>query len=743
MAEDSFIKMQFPEAPGKGNNFSRFDGKTFIFGPDVRVDRIVQIRVAKSQVQARTWEKTINPGTPLLLNEFSDNGNVITLVNRATKIKVIYVERPETQAEFEARATPQQVKAQQELICNLTNQFNGTIETSKLQNIIGNFSSLNTVGQTSGGFKCLTNSAKPTKDFTKRPMIGELIQGAVDGSADVTSTKTTELTTLFKSPTITSSAILTKKIFDQPSANAILNLYKVHTTASSDVIKSTTKQILPTNLSIKVIEQATAAIDDADAGITLDSKVIKDTKAEIKSKQIEVQEAGLSFNPLGMIPQGGRSVSNIFGSVVAKVKSIVTETGGKIPVTIPNVPDGASPPPNSLNLPNILSGFDSLTGKINFNTNVNKFVSKGGLTPDKGYSTAINLSKSNSSFNGYSTPSTYKFEFLESVDEIKSEFENSSRIKAENENNAILALIIGWTNQFYGPPEKVNATEIQKITKLSDQQTQIRIKGNLKAVITHLTNKAVTKVYGIQPHYIILTDGRIQKGRPIDEIRNSETCLFELTGIEVTIVANAENPPNQKQSESLNILLKHAYSALPGINVFGEDEIKDGNTGPGLDMQALRDKFGKSNTIDNPENGGIGLNRKKIAYIVPKDIAKTTTSASTLSQTLSTDKLLTKFERINPETGKVEPINFEESEKIINADIEEISINKKGITEEIDAAFTKVKGSSLKIKGDSKITELQSGLNKSISQVDKTLKDFKVANVKDAIAKLKNVKFRS
>ena len=739
---EQFIKMQFGELPSAKNNFSRFNGETFTYGPDVRVGRTVQVRVAKSQSQSRNWERTINPGTPLSQNEFTDDGNVITLVNRAAKIKVIYEERAETQAEFEARATPQQLKAQQEMIGALTSGFNGSIETSKMQNLIGNFSSLSTVGQISGGIKSITSSSKPTKDFTKRPMIGELIQGALDGSADVTSSKTTEHASLYKSSTISSNAILTKKVFDQPSANAIINIFKQHTTASSDKIKEETKKVLPPALSAKVLEQADTTLNDADLGITLNSKVTEETKAEVKSKQKEIQEAALSLNPDGIIPQGGRSPSGVFANLVAKVKDIVVKTGGPIPITIPNVPEGASLP-KGVNLPPIIQGFNPLTGKTDFNTNTNKFVSKGSLTPDKGFSTALNLSKANSLFNGYSTISTYKFEFLESVDELVTEFEKSSRIKAENELNSILALIIGWTNQFYGPPEKVNAEEIHKNTKLSDQQTQINIKGTTEAAITHLTNKSVTKLYGIQPHYIILTDGRIQRGRPIDEVRNPETCLFDLSGIEVTLVANEENPPNQKQVESLNTMLKHAYGVMAGLNVFAETDINDGNTGPGIDVQALRDKFGKTNSIDNPEDGGVGLSRKQVAYIVPKDLAKTTTSSSTLNKNISTDKLLTIFERINTETGKVEPINFEESEKIINADIEEISINKKGITEEIDAAFTKVKGSSLKIKGDSKITELQSGLNKSISQVDKTLKDFKVANVKDAIAKLKNVKFRS
>ena len=164
MAEQ-FIKMQFGESPSGKNDFSRFNGKTFTYGPKIRVGRTVQVRVAKSQSQSRNWERTINPGTPLEPNEFTDDGNVITLVNRAAKIKVIYEERAETQAEFEARATPEQLEAQQKMIAEMTNSFNGTIATAKMQNLIGNFSSLSSVGQISGGIKSITSSSKPTKDF--------------------------------------------------------------------------------------------------------------------------------------------------------------------------------------------------------------------------------------------------------------------------------------------------------------------------------------------------------------------------------------------------------------------------------------------------------------------------------------------------------------------------------------------------------------------------------------------------
>jgi len=740
MATD-YIKLKAsrtPQTPNKRNGGSTFDGFVFTMGPDVLFTRITEVRVAKGQRQERLWETSPNAGVKLSKNEYTDHGGVITLDTKRTLIKVTYEKRVETEAEYLARAPEHEVKARQKIIGNLTNKFNGTVETSKLQNLIGNFSSLSSVGQISGGIKSLTSSAKPTKDFTKRPMIGELQQGAVDGSADVTSTKTTELSSLYKSSTITSSPILNKKVFDQPSANSILNLFKVHTGASSDKIKAACKGVLPPDLSAKVLEQADTSLDDADNGVTLDSKVIKETRAEIKSKQKDVQEAAISVNLDGLVPQGGRSFANVFANVCAAVKNIKVKTGGPIPVTIPNVPQGTSLP-KGVNLPPILPGLDKLTGKIDFNTNTEKFISKGSKTPEVGISGVLNLSKANSLFNGYSTIGTYKFEFLESVDELENEFANSSRIKAENELNSVLVIVIGWTNKFYGPSEKVNAEEIHTLTKLSDIETQLKIKGNSKDALAHLTSAQNTKLYGIQPHYIILTDGRIQRGRPIDEVRNFETCTYDLTGIEVTIVANEENPPNTKQVESLNTLLKHAYSKMSGLNVEAESELKDGNTGPGIDIKALRDKFGKTNSIDNFEDGGVGLNRKKLAYIVPKNLAKSTTSASTLSKRISTTKLVTDFERINVETGKIEPVNFEESEKSINAAIEEISINKKGISEEINAAFTKAKGSGLKIKGDSKITELQGGLNKSISLVDKNLKDFKVPNSKVALEKLKNI----
>lgn len=739
MAEQDFISIEIGESPSPKNNFSTFNGRTFTFGSNVRVGKILQVRVAKSQKQSRDWKRTVNPGTPLGLSEYNHNGNIITLTGFAAKIKVIFEKRAETQAEFEARATPEQLAAQQKMIGDLTSAFTGGIETSKLQNLIGNFPALNKAGQTSNGFKCLTSSSRPTKDFTKRPMIAELLPGAVDGSGDVTSTQTAALSTLFKSAKITSSPNLNKKVFEQPSSNAMLNVFKNFTTAPAETIKTVVKATMPPALSDKVLDIIDLTLNDADAGVSLNNKVTEKTKTEIKSKQKEIQNAGISLNIDGLIPQGGRSSTNIFANVLAKVKNIKTSGTGDIFEKIKSLPDGATAP-EGVNLDDIMPGLNELTGDFNFNTNTNKFISKGTLTPDAGISVVKNLSTSSSGFNGYSTSNKYKFEFLESVDEMKTEFENSSRMKTGT-NNLILALIVGWTNQFYGPPEKVNATSIQELTKLSDLQTQLKTRESQAAAIAHLTSRRFTKLYGIQPHYIILTDGKIQKGRPIDEVRNSETCLFDLTGIEVTIVANQENPPNRQQIDSLNTLLKYAYSVLPGLNVFGENELKDGNTGPGIDIQALREKFDKPNSIDNPEEGGVGLDRKKVAYIVPKNVAKSIKSASTINQTFSPDKILTKAERINLETGKEDPIDYEKDIDAINTALADLKNNKTGINEQINKSFTQAKGSAGKILGDKNIDALQQNITSLTGKSDSLLKNFKIPDAASSNSLLNKIKF--
>ena len=152
----------------------------------------------------------------------------------------------------------------------------------------------------------------------------------------------------------------------------------------------------------------------------------------------------------------------------------------------------------------------------------------------------------------------------------------------------------GWTDKIWGPPEKVNASSIHEISKASDLQNLITREGTVKKAIDRINS--TPKIYGIQAHYLILTDGRIQRGRPIDETRNPDTSSFDLTGVQVTIVANTENPVNDEQLASLKKLISKAYKVVPGLNLFGDYEMDKTKLGPAIDMDSLRDVYGKVNS---------------------------------------------------------------------------------------------------------------------------------------------------
>ena len=80
-----------------------------------------------------------------------------------------------------------------------------------------------------------------------------------------------------------------------------------------------------------------------------------------------------------------------------------------------------------------------------------------------------NLGFNKSTWAGYNTPKTYKFEFVDTSDELETEFSNSSRMKTGT-NNQVVAFIVGWTDKIWGPPEKVNASSIHEISKTNDLQ---------------------------------------------------------------------------------------------------------------------------------------------------------------------------------------------------------------------------------------------------------------------------------
>lgn len=730
MADKSFINMKAGDKPRGANENSTFNGTVLTIGRPEVIAKITDIRVARSQTSDKNAFVTNNLTSIFNdLSQYTYNGSIISLKSFHQRIRIEY-EKPEvTQAEFEAAASPEMVAFQQKMIANIGGPMRASASTLNVQEITGNASPFNSLGSIFGGFKGLQEGSKPTANFTKRVRIAKMEPGAADGSGDATSSQTSNLTTLFKKTNLSTNN-LNKVVFTQGSVNAIMDELKVRTSANSSKIKETAQSVLPTNLSTKILEQATAAIDDKDAGITVESKMTKQVQTEVKSKLKEAQNAGIDLDPNALIPGAGRSGSNMFANLLGKVKGVTAKFPPSIKNLMKGLPDGVIPPDLTAfggagaKIPNLIEGVDPISGKLSLDTNTSKLVQKGSLIPNMVPSNITNLGFNKSTWSGYNTPNTHKFEFVDTADELETEFSNSSRMKTGT-NNQVIAFIVGWTDKIWGPPEKVNASSIHEISKTNDLQNLVNSEKNIKSALVKINAKP--KIYGIQAHYLILTDGRIQRGRPIDETRNPETSSFDLTGVQVTIVANTENPVNDEQLASLKKLISKAYKVVPGLNLFGDYEMDQNKLGPAIDMDSLRDVYGKANSIDNPEEGGNGPSRKEIVFTRPSVIAQGSKTKSV--EPFSFSKIQKDFEKIDLATGKELP---PDAQKDLDAGLKALDDLKKGkidIDKGISQAINDPKNSAAKLQGDAIIGKLTGGFDKNKISVDSIAKKLDTSNL--------------
>ena len=731
MADKSFINMKAGDKPRGANENSTFNGTVLTIGRPEVIAKLIDIRVAKTQTSDKNAFSTTNL-TSIFddTSQYTFNGTSISLRSFHQRIRIDY-EKPEvTQAEFEAAASPEMLAFQQKMIADLGGPMKGAAASLNVQEIVGNASPFNLSGATFGGFKGLQTGAKPTANFVKRVRIAQLQPGAADGSGDKTSSQTTNLTKLFKKTNL-SNVNLNKVVFTQGSVNSIIDELKTHTTAPSEKIQTEAKAVLPAGLTQKVIDQATTAIEDKDAGITVESKMTKEVQTEVKSKLKEAQNAGVNLDPSALIPGAGRSGSNVFANLLGKVKGITAKLPPSIKNAMAGLPDGVVPP--SLDafggpgpeIPNIIEGVDPLTGKLSLDTNTSKLIQKGNRTPDMSPSVITNLGFNKSTWSGYNTPKTHKFEFVDTSDELQSEFENSSRMKTGT-NNEVIAFIVGWTDKLWGPPEKVNASSIHEISKVSDLKNLTDREGSTKSALAKIN--ATPKIYGIQAHYLILTDGRIQRGRPIDEVRNPDTSIsFDLTGVQVTIVANTENPVNDEQLASLKKLLSKAYTTIAGINVYGDYELEPSRLGPAIDMDSLRDVFGKVNSIEDPEAGTNGPSRKELVFTKPAVIAEGSKTKSV--EPFSFSKIQRDIANIDLATGEELPADAQADLDNGLKALDDLKKGKLGIDEGIAKAINDPKNSAAKLQGDAIIGKLTGGVDANKMSIDTIAKKLDTSNL--------------
>ncbi len=129
--------------------------------------------------------------------------------------------------------------------------------------------------------------------------------------------------------------------------------------------------------------------------------------------------------------------------------------------------------------------------------------------------------------------------------------------------------------------------------------------------------------YGIQPHYIILRNGDIQRGRPIDETRNGDYAPFNLSGLKVAFVATQNRPVNDKQYISFDILINQFFKVFPGGEVMADYEIDNEYEGPGFNVKdRVNAKYKRQFIIEDPRD--FTEMPSKVAQCItrPKKLAK-------------------------------------------------------------------------------------------------------------------------
>lgn len=187
-----------------------------------------------------------------------------------------------------------------------------------------------------------------------------------------------------------------------------------------------------------------------------------------------------------------------------------------------------------------------------------------------------------SSWDGVNTPTTHKFTYIKGEDELEIELKS---IKRE-----ITEVIVHWTETT--TDKNIGAEEIQKL---------------------YAASKNPLNRDGIDYHYIIRRDGRIQRGRPVDVVSNRMEGHSEYV-IHVAFVGGLNCPSgtpnptrflsaqsfNQAQWDSFDSFLKMFYRAYPGGQVIGHNNIEP-DPDPGFDViEYVKTHFNKKTIYTNP-----------------------------------------------------------------------------------------------------------------------------------------------
>ena len=735
--------IQIKKKDGNDGKGSTFNGVVFTFAANIKVLELLEVRAKKTRKDADNPNKISQKITK---DKFTFNGTSITLFTGSQEFIAVSFIQEASQAVFNAKATPQMIQFRKVALSGIGADLKGIAESEKMKNVVANMSSFNSFGETKNGMQSIQEGAKPAADFSSRCRVVQLMPGAADGSADKLDGSAAELTNLFKKG-MKSSGNLNKAVFSFGSTSSIFNTLKKHTTLPDQKIKKETEKVLPTTITAKVLQIAKEAISDKSLGKTPADNIVQGVKKEVGNNLPKVKFAGFGLDPEGLIPGAGRSGANSLAQNLGSLLGTLGGALGDVTQKLSGIAKGVVIP-KGISVPNLIEGLDEQTGKVSLDTNVSKFIPKGELTRNVKPKTPTIVSSSPSTFKG-SSSSDHNFEFVDTVDELVDELASSSRVNTLRDD-AISVMVVGFVgDDLYGGPDKMNVEKLHESHLKDDKLFLIEqglASGLTNTVATQRANAILSDVgaddFGIQSHYLILTDGRIQRGRPVSKTRAADRDPYFKNGLELMFVAGGTNPVNAEQLRTFEEFLQRIYKVLPGLNVFGDNEVDQTLLGPGFDVGAFREKFDKDFQIikDPSSDENKDLDRKTLAIVQPPKsvVAKSTvTQLQTKVNTTNPTSIAKGFETKDPKTGAEIKVDIDTELGNINNAIKDLNINQNDIVSQIEAASTKSFAAAEKGFADLNINKKTAVKDLNVGKVDNFFKRSATKSL-DAAKKIKS-----
>lgn len=667
-------------------------------------------------------------------------GKSVTLKQKkqVAEMKVIY--EVDTDPEKFQETNPEAFAVYQKIKNAVEPDMRATAEKVKVSKVLEEGAPHDSVNQVIGDMQSIMSGGKPNFLLSKRAKLVKLTPEAGGGLNSKNTENVNELTKLFGTSVSTKSAL--NEIFTDGSPGAALGTFKNKfpiLKRKPKLLKQLTEKVKPQkdNLSEKVFGKLGDTLENLNEGNSSISQVTKQVKQTHKNQLSQKNNVAANLNPKGILSSASRSGQNVMGQDVAGFKGLFDKLkSGNIFGQIKSIASGVTAKLADGKLPpNIIEGTDDL-GIQSLDTNLSEVIANSGIvatSPDDTSvrSEAVNNSSfaSGSGFSGYTTSDSYEFKII-GLKQFRKDLAGAERMKTSSGDKEIRGMVVSNTDPLWGglnTSVPLDAKELHNISKQVALETVIK-EVNPHNLLTKFEAKKKAeetvrkgKEFGIQAHYVILTNGSLQRGRPIDETRSSRFAVRTKSAFEVLIVASSDNPPNPSQLQTLEEVIKIFYSLVDGGDLSSMSEVE----GLGIEfinLQTYRDKFGK--TSDTNLNEDELPSKLEKVLTKPTDIAKT--SKTKKNQEITIGQITKKFERINEVDGT-------EIQQDIDSKLDEFSKIADGISGNYNTKLSQAENAKHLNFGDkfrsgleADIKKTDAFLDKQTGTLDNLIKDFKL-----------------